>query len=106
MNAFTYKRISSVDDAVASIRSRQDAKFIGGGTNLVDLMKTGVEHPSTLFDVTCIPLASVEPHGDGVRIGAMARNSVVANDPLIRVRYPVLTQALLSGASAQIRNMA
>lgn len=106
MNAFTFKRVSSVEDALVSIQARQDGKFIGGGTNLVDLMKMGVEHPAALFDVTRIPLAKIEQHGDGLRIGAMARNSAVANDPLIRTRYPVLSQALLAGASPQIRNMA
>jgi xanthine dehydrogenase YagS FAD-binding subunit len=95
-----------VSEAVAEINRHTDAKFLGGGTNLVDLMKMGVEHPAALIDVTRLPLANIEPHGDGVRIGALARNSAAANHPLIRERYPVLTQALLSGASTQIRNMA
>lgn len=106
MIAFTYKRTASVDDALVSIKAQADAKFLGGGTNLVDLMKMGVEHPSGLVDVTRVPLTTVEPHGDGVRIGAMVKNSALAAHPLIREKYPVLSQALLSGASAQIRNMA
>ncbi len=105
MNAFTYKRTSSVDDALISIKT-PDAKFIGGGTNLVDLMKMGVEHPSSLINVTRVPLATIEQHGEGVRIGGIVRNSAVASHPLIRDKYPVLAQALLSGASPQIRNMA
>jgi len=105
MNAFTYKRTSSVDDALVSNKT-QDAKFLGGGTNLVDLMKNGVEHPAALIDVTRIPLRNIEEHGGGVRIGGMVKNSAVANHPLIREKYPVLSEALLAGASPQIRNMA
>ncbi len=105
MNAFTYKRSATVDDALVSIKT-QDAKFLGGGTNLVDLMKNGVEHPAALIDVTRVPLTNIEPHGDGVRIGAMVRNSALASHSLIRDQYPVLAKALLSGATQQIRNMA
>ena len=106
MMPFTYLRASSVDDAVGAIGSHRDAKFIGGGTNLVDLMKMGVEKPSTLIDISRLPLTDIEKRNDGFRIGAMARNSAVANHPLIREHYPVLAQALLAGASGQIRNMA
>jgi xanthine dehydrogenase YagS FAD-binding subunit len=106
MNTFVYKRTSSVDDALISIANEHDAKFLGGGTNLIDLMKMGVEKPAALIDISPLPLTGIEPHGEGVRIGAMARNSVVAADPFIRERYPVLAQALLAGASPQIRNMA
>ena len=83
------------------------AKFLGGGTNLVDLMKDDVEHPSTLIDVTRLDLAKVEdgPNG-GVMIGALVRNSDLANHPRIAQNYPLLSQALLSGASPQLRNMA
>jgi xanthine dehydrogenase YagS FAD-binding subunit len=93
MNAFVYSRASSVADALISIKARKDGKFIGGGTNLIDLMTMGVEHPSGLVDVSRIPLASIERHSEGVRIGAMVRNSAVAAHPLIRGQYPVLTQA-------------
>jgi xanthine dehydrogenase YagS FAD-binding subunit len=106
MRSFTYSRASSIDDAVAFQARHPEAKFIGGGTNLVDLMKMGVERPATLIDITRLPLADIEARGDGVRIGATARNSTVANHPLIRDRYPILAQALLAGASGQIRNMA
>jgi xanthine dehydrogenase YagS FAD-binding subunit len=106
MNPFAYTRASSIDDALASLRTQRDARFLGGGTNLIDLMKMGVEHPPALIDVTRLPLANIEEHGGGVRIGGIARNSAVANHPLIRERYPVLAQALVAGASPQIRNMA
>jgi xanthine dehydrogenase YagS FAD-binding subunit len=106
MNAFAYRRAASVEDALTSLRTQHDAKFIGGGTNLIDLMKMGVERPSALIDVTRVPLTEIEEYQGGVRIGGMARNSAVAGDPLIRERYPVLAQALLAGASPQIRNMA
>src|SRR5438093_8375572 len=69
-------------------------------------MKMGVERPARLVDITRVPLAAVDEHAGGVRIGAMARNSDVANHPLIRQRYPVLSEALLAGASPQLRNMA
>jgi len=103
MNAFDYKRAATADEAVSSIGA---GKFIGGGTNLVDLMKMGVERPSGLIDVTRVPLTEIEEHNNGVRIGGMTKNSAVATHPLIRKDYPVLAQALLAGASAQIRNMA
>ncbi|RYE91131.1 MAG: xanthine dehydrogenase family protein subunit M, partial [Oxalobacteraceae bacterium] len=80
---------------------------LGGGTNLLDLAKGDVEHPLRVVDLTRIGLDKItETQGGGVRIGALARNSDVANHPLIRQRYPLLSQALLSGASAQLRNMA
>jgi xanthine dehydrogenase YagS FAD-binding subunit len=93
---------------VAGVANKPQTKFLGGGTNLVDLMKMGVETPTQLIDINRIPLAKVEelPGGQGVRIGALARNSDVAEHALIKTRYPVLSEAFLSGASAQLRNMA
>src|SRR4051794_6636718 len=86
---------------------KRHSSFLAGGTTLVDLMKLGVERPAELIDISSLPLAAIEELPDGgVRIGAMARNSDVARDELIRSRYPVLSQALLSGASPQLRNMA
>ncbi|WP_036484899.1 xanthine dehydrogenase family protein subunit M [Myxosarcina sp. GI1] len=107
MKAFDYTRSNSTEEAISAINSLNMAKYLGGGTNLIDLMKEGVEQPSNLVDVTRLSLAEIEelPNG-GVRIGAMARNSDTANHPLIRQRYPVLSQAFLSGASPQLRNMA
>lgn len=102
MRSFQYSRPSSVVEAVAET----NAKFLGGGTNLLDLMKMGVEQPAKLIDITRLPMASIEEHAGGIRIGAAARNSAVASNSLIRSKYPVLAEALLSGASPQIRNMA
>ncbi len=106
MMPFEYARAASVEDALAKIDAHHSAKFLGGGTNLLDLMKMGVEQPPELIDITRLPLTAIEEHNGGVRIGALARNSSVAAHPLIRERYPVLSQALLAGASPQIRNMA
>jgi xanthine dehydrogenase YagS FAD-binding subunit len=96
-------------DTAGAIRLAQlpGAAFIGGGTNLLDLMKGDVTQPFRLVDINHIGLADiVELPGGGLRIGALARNSDAANHPLVRTRYPLLTQALLAGASAQLRNMA
>jgi xanthine dehydrogenase YagS FAD-binding subunit len=108
MNPFGYSRASDVAQAVSGIAAKPLTKFLGGGTNLIDLMKMGVETPAQLIDITRLPLAQVEelPDGKGVRIGALARNSDVADNPLIQQRYPVLSQAFLAGASPQLRNMA
>ena len=107
MKTFNYTRAGSTEEAVSVINNIDRAMFLGGGTNLIDLMKEGVEQPDHLVDVTKLDLAQIEelPNG-GVRIGAMARNSDTANHPLIRQRYPVLSQAFLAGASPQLRNMA
>jgi xanthine dehydrogenase YagS FAD-binding subunit len=108
MNPFTYSRAHDLNQAVADISSKPQTKFLGGGTNLIDLMKMGVEMPAQLIDINRLPLAGVEelPDGKGVRIGALARNSDVAAHDLIKSRYPVLSEAFLSGASPQLRNMA
>src|SRR6266550_7946095 len=108
MNPFTYSRTNDAEQAVAEISAKPHGKFLGGGTNLIDLMKMGVETPTQLIDINKLPLAEVEDlsGGKGVRVGALARNSDVAEHKLIKQRYPVLSQALLSGASPQLRNMA
>jgi len=108
MNPFGYSRASDAQQAVTGIVAKPHTKFLGGGTNLIDLMKMGVETPAQLIDITRLPLAQVEelPGGQGVRIGALARNSDVADHPLVQQRYPVLSQAFLAGASPQLRNMA
>src|SRR5438067_11967914 len=98
MNLFSYARADDVD---AALRTAQQgaARFIGGGTNLLDLMKQGVEAPAVLIDVNHLPLSDiVELPDGGVRIGALARNSDAAGHPLIRERYPLLTQAFVAGA--------
>jgi xanthine dehydrogenase YagS FAD-binding subunit len=107
MNPFTYSRAGDAGQAVTAISGKPHGKFLGGGTNLIDLMKMGVETPSALVDINRLPLAQIEELPDNrVRIGALARNSDVAEHDLIKSRYPVLSQALLSGASPQLRNMA
>jgi xanthine dehydrogenase YagS FAD-binding subunit len=107
MIPFDYVRASDAHAAVAAIAARPKAAFLGGGTNLVDHMKLGVASPDLLVDITRLPFNRVEPlPGGGVRIGAMVRNSDLAADPVIRRDYPVLAQALLAGASGQLRNLA
>src|SRR2546421_10838040 len=108
MNPFAYSRANDAAGAVSAIAAKPRTKFLGGGTNLIDLMKMGVETPAQLVDINRLPMAQIEelPEGKGVRIGALARNSDVAEHALIRERYPVLSQALLAGASPQLRNMA
>jgi xanthine dehydrogenase YagS FAD-binding subunit len=107
MKPFAYSRATDADTALRLIAGGDHAKFLGGGTNLVDLMRERIEEPARLVDVTGLPLAQIEerPEG-GLRIGALVRNSHLASHRLIRERYPVLAQAVLMGASAQIRNMA
>src|SRR3954468_1038016 len=101
-----YQRAGSVDEAIRLV-ARPGTAFIGGGTNIVDLMKAGVANPQRLVDVSRLPLASIIPTPDGgLRIGAMVRNSDLAADRTVRERYPLLSQALLAGASGQLRNMA
>jgi xanthine dehydrogenase YagS FAD-binding subunit len=108
VNPFTYSRASDAQTAVSAVAGNAQAKFLGGGTNLIDLMKMGVEHPAQLVDINRLDLAKVEqlPDGGGVRIGALVRNSDLAEHPLITKNYPVLSEALLSGASPQLRNLA
>jgi len=104
---FQYSRASDVADAVRQMAGSPSAKFIAGGTNLVDLMKMDVERPAKLIDVSKLPLSKVEATaGGGLRIGALVRNSDLAYHPLVERRYPVLSSALLAGASQQLRNMA
>lgn len=107
MIGFQYSRASDVADAVNQMAASPGAKFVAGGTNLVDLMKMGVERPAKLIDVTKIPLDKVEDTaGGGLRIGALVRNSDLAYHANVERRYPVLSSALLAGASQQLRNMA
>jgi xanthine dehydrogenase YagS FAD-binding subunit len=106
MHSIHYERAGSIDDAIR-LAQQPATKFIGGGTNLLDLMKGGVEQPLLLVDISRLALADITELPDGgVRIGALASNTDAANHALIRQRYPVLSQALLAGASPQLRNMA
>lgn len=100
MTPFDYTRAADVSDAVGNPR------FIAGGTNLLDLMKLGVERPERLTDITRLDLRGIEDHEGGLRIGALVSNADLAADARVRGDYPVLSRALLSGASGQLRNMA
>ncbi|HVY59333.1 MAG TPA: xanthine dehydrogenase family protein subunit M [Xanthobacteraceae bacterium] len=107
MNNFEYARASDVGDAVRRIAADPAAKFIAGGTNLIDLMKENVARPSRLIDITHLPLNRVEETRDGgLRIGALVPNSDLAYHPQVEARYPLLASAILAGASQQLRNMA
>jgi xanthine dehydrogenase YagS FAD-binding subunit len=104
---FQYARASDVADAVRQMAAAPRAKFIAGGTNLLDLMKDDVERPSRLIDISRLPLRGIEETaGSGLRIGALMPNSDLAYHPLIAQRYPLVASAILAGASAQLRNMA
>ena len=104
---FQYSRASDVADAVRLIAADPKAKFIAGGTNLIDLMKEDVERPTRVIDITRLPLTMVEETaGGGLRIGALVPNSDLAFHPLIEQRYPMLSSAIRAGASQQLRNMA
>jgi xanthine dehydrogenase YagS FAD-binding subunit len=107
MNNFDYARANDVADAVRQIAADPAAKFIAGGTNLIDLMKENVARPSRLIDITHLPLDKIEQTKDGgLRIGALVPNSDLAYHPQIEARYPLLGSAILAGASQQLRNMA
>ena len=108
MNPFTYSRATDANAVPVELAAQPKTKLLGGGTNLIDLMKQGVETPTRLVDIQRLPLAQIAelPDGKGVRLGALSRNSDVAEHALIRERYPVLSQAILAGASPQLRNLA
>jgi xanthine dehydrogenase YagS FAD-binding subunit len=107
MISFEYSRARDVGDAVNQMAASRNAKFVAGGTNLVDLMKMYVEQPTTLIDVSRLPLDKIEETSNGgLRIGALVRNTDLAYHPLVERRYPMLSSALLAGASQQLRNMA
>ena len=107
MHPVDYVKPADIPAAVRIAAGSPGARFLAGGTNLVDLMREGIEQPGLLVDVTALPLEAVEDLPDGgLRIGALARNSHLAADRRVRERYPVVAEALLAGASAQLRNMA
>ncbi len=107
MNPFRYERASDASSAVALIAQAPNGVFLADGTNLVDHLRLGVRQPDLLIDITHLPYDRIEPlPGGGIRIGAMVRNSDLAADRTIRTRYPLLAQALLAGASGQLRNLA
>lgn len=107
MTPFTYTCAGNIDQAVRAASANGVAKYIAGGTNLLDLMKENVERPTHLIDVTRLPLKSIEDtDGGGLMLGALATNSQVANDDRIQQRYPLLASAIFAGASPQLRNAA
>jgi xanthine dehydrogenase YagS FAD-binding subunit len=105
MNPFEYQRPPDISTTFAAFSS--GAKFLAGGTNLIDLMKNGVEKPAKLIDINRVGLDDIQRLPDGgIRLGALARNADTANHPLVREHYPLLSRAILSGASPQLRNLA
>jgi len=107
MEAFQFNQAKTVSSALEAVRSQTEAKFVAGGTTLVDLMKLNVEIPKKVVDINSLPLTQIESTADGgLKIGAMVRNSDLAHDETVQQRYTVLSEALLSGASPQLRNMA
>jgi xanthine dehydrogenase YagS FAD-binding subunit len=106
MRPLRYARVTDVEGAVATVAADPDSAFLAGGTTEVDLIRLGVARPSTLVDINALPLADVDDLGAGLRIGALARMSDVARDPRVVARYPAVAEALLLGASEQLRTMA
>ena len=107
MNPFAFQKATTPDDAIKYVSTVRGAKFLGGGTNLVDLMKDNVEHPSLLININALQLNQIEPLASGgLRLGALARNSDTANHDLVKSKYPLISQSILAGASPQLRNMA
>jgi xanthine dehydrogenase YagS FAD-binding subunit len=108
MNPFEYVKTTDQQSAIEAANGpAAPAKFLAGGTNLIDLMREGVEQPRRLVDVTPLPLSTIDERSDGgLRIGAMVRNSHLASHPIVRERFPLVSYAILNGASAQLRNMA
>jgi xanthine dehydrogenase YagS FAD-binding subunit len=107
MNAFSYTRPDTVTGAVREVAAAGGTKFIAGGTNLIDLMKENVERPTRLVDINRLPLAEIRPGPDGgLRLGALATNTDIAYHPDVERRYPLVSKAILAGASPQLRNMA
>ena len=106
MRPFEYVRAADAASATASMSAMPQAKYLAGGSNLLDLMKEDVERPTRLVDITRLPLREIQRTRAGLSIGALATNTETANHPLIRENYPLLTQAIVAGASGQLRNMA
>ncbi|GHO48998.1 FAD binding domain-containing protein [Ktedonospora formicarum] len=107
MKIFSYQRAADIPSAISLVAHNPGAQFIAGGTSQVDLMKEDVQRPALLVDISQLPLVTIEPTASGgLRIGANVKNTVAAEDPLIRNMYPAISEALLAGASHQIRNMA
>ena len=106
MKPFKFTRAGEPETAVRAATANGDSMYIAGGTNILDLMREGVESPSELVDVHGLTLTQIKAAANGISLGALAKNSDTANHPLVRQDFPLLTQAILAGASPQIRNMA
>ena len=106
MNPFRYARATEAGAAVAAVHGDARIRYIAGGTNILDLMKDDVEQPGVLLDITGLPLRGIDASGSGVRLGALLTMADVADAPAVRDRFPAVSQALLAGASPQLRNMA
>src|ERR1700730_15198320 len=106
MNTFTFERFARAADAASAVAARPGAMFLAGGTTLVDLMKIDVLTPDTAVDVRHLGLSRIDVLNDAIAIGATVTNSQLAWHPVVRDRYPVLSEAILSGATTQLRNMA
>jgi len=106
VNSFTYTRAQAVETAAREVSTNKTAQVIAGGTNLLDLMKENVERPTRLVDITRLPLKEIADTDKGLRLGALATNATTAYDERVEERYPLLSKAILAGASAQLRNMA
>lgn len=106
MRSFKYTEATDAAVAVRALAANREGRYLAGGTNLVDLMREYVDRPSELIDIKPLSLGQIRTTSNGIQIGALAKNSDTANHPLVRQGYPLLTQAILAGASAQIRNMA
>ena len=107
MKPFAYSRATTAVAAIDAVSQEPHARFLGGGTNLIDLMRENIEQPDALVDITGLPLSQITERDDGgLTLGAGVRNTAVAAHPLVRERYPMLSEAILCGASGQIRNMA
>src|SRR6185437_5471742 len=104
MHPFEFHAAASEADAIALRAAHSDARFLAGGTTLVDLMKHDVERPAHVIDINALDLARVTEESGGIRIGAIVRNSDLAHHPIVRERFPMLSHALLAGASPQLRN--
>ncbi|QMW05664.1 FAD binding domain-containing protein [Spirosoma foliorum] len=111
MRPFTYSRATDPSSAIKMLAQNPTAKFLAGGTNLLDLMKEDVERPGALIDISELGLTDIKPlttgtNQGGISLGGLSKNTETANHPLVRQNYPLLTQAILAGASGQLRNMA
>src|SRR5687768_17088179 len=107
MNKFSYSKAETVGDAIHEISTHSTSRFIAGGTNLLDLMKENVLKPNHLIDITHLPLNTIEENEQGgLRLGTLATNADTAYNQLVQERYPLLSKAILAGASPQLRNMA